>query len=80
MHKRWLSQLLDDSAFPLLVLALALSQVNLGSQKKSDFFDRGRHPPEPRLDDRLSKHVERYSSSNPSGSAWVAETPVSAKE
>jgi hypothetical protein len=80
MHKRWLSQLLDDSAFPLLVLALALSQIELGSRKKSGLLDRGRQPPELRLDDRLPKHVESYSAKKPSGSARVAVTPISAKE
>jgi hypothetical protein len=30
MDKRWLSELLDHSAFPLLVLALVVSQMSFG--------------------------------------------------
>jgi hypothetical protein len=38
--KRWLSQLLTDSAFPLLVLAIAVSQVKIGHHKKEALRDR----------------------------------------
>jgi hypothetical protein len=34
--KDWLSQLLADSAFPALVLAIAISQVRIGHQKTDD--------------------------------------------
>jgi hypothetical protein len=34
MDKRWLSQLLNDAAFPALALAVAVSQVKVGAHKK----------------------------------------------
>lgn len=34
MDKRWLSELLDHSAFPLLVLALAVSQMSFGRHQR----------------------------------------------
>ena len=36
MDKRWLSQLLNDAAFPSLALAVAVSQVKLGANKNSN--------------------------------------------
>jgi hypothetical protein len=74
MNKRWLSELLDDAAFPLLVLALAVSHVKLGSHKKSNLIQHGRPPAELRLDDRWQKSGGKYGSSNPT------ESPVSNKE
>jgi hypothetical protein len=69
MNKTWLSQLLDDSAFPLLVLALALSHIKLGSYKRSNFLHQGRQPAELRLDERLQTSSGNNRSSSPSPSA-----------
>ena len=77
MDKRWLSQLLDDSAFPLLVLSLAVTQIQLGSDKKANFLDRARHSAELRLDQRLQENTGEYKSSAPGESPQDAERPVS---
>jgi hypothetical protein len=79
MDKRWLSQLLDDSAFPLLVLALALTQIQLGPNKRANFLDRARHPAELRLNQRLHENTGEYKSSAPNESPQDAEKPVSNK-
>jgi hypothetical protein len=64
MNKIWLSQLLDDSAFPLLVLALAIGQINLGSYNRSNLLPKGKPSPELRLDDRVPKASGEYGLSN----------------
>ena len=80
MDKRWLSQLLDDSAFPLLVLALALTQIQLGPKKKANFLDRARQSAELRLDQRLPENTGQYKSSAPGESSQDAEKPASNKD
>jgi hypothetical protein len=74
VNKRWLSQLLNDSAFPMLMFALAVSEIRLGSYKKSDLLQQATQPAELRLDDRLPKTVGKHGSSN------AAESRVSNKE
>jgi hypothetical protein len=74
MNKLWLSELLNDAAFPLLVLALAVSQITLGSHKKPNLVHHSTQPAELRLDDRLPKTGGKYGSSN------ASESPVSNKE
>jgi hypothetical protein len=69
MNKAWLSQLLNHSAFPLLVLALALSQIKPISHKKSNPVRHGREPAELWLDDLLQKSSDKNGSINPSPSA-----------
>jgi hypothetical protein len=44
MDKRLLSQLLDDSAFPLLVLAMAVSQLKLGPLRRPHLRGKGPSP------------------------------------
>ena len=80
MDKRRLSQLLDDSAFPLLVLSLAVTQIQLGSNKKANFLDRVRHSAELRLDQRLQENTGEYKPSAPGKSPQGAERPVSNKD
>jgi hypothetical protein len=46
MDKRWLSQLLADSAFPLLVRAVGVSQIKIGHHKKDALRKRGRQSSE----------------------------------
>jgi hypothetical protein len=41
MDKRWLSRLLDESAFPVLALAVATSQIQIGHHKNDAVRDRG---------------------------------------
>ena len=80
MDKRWLSQLLDDSAFPLLVLALAVTQIQVGSNKKANFLDRARHSAELRSDQRLQENAVEYQSGAPGETPQDAERQVSNKD
>jgi hypothetical protein len=50
MDKRRLSQLLDDSAFPLLVLAMAVAQMSLEPNRR----------PVPRQDGQLSIEFQSH--------------------
>jgi hypothetical protein len=52
MDKRWLSQLLTDSAFPLLVLSLAVSQIELGPRRNANVLNRDRQSTELRANGR----------------------------
>jgi hypothetical protein len=81
MDKRWVSQLVTDSAFPMLVLALAVSQIKLGTNKNVNLPDYRRHPTEllP-SDDHLSRNFRIYGLPDPSKTAEVAERPTSIKE
>ena len=49
--KRWLSQLFADSAFPVLVLAVAVSQVKIGEHKKDALSQRDRQSSQVQVDD-----------------------------
>ena len=49
--KRWISQLLADAAFPVLILAVAVSQVNIGQHKKDALRQRDRQSSEVQVDD-----------------------------
>ena len=80
MNQRWLSQLLDDSAFPLLVLALAMTQIQLGSNKKANSLDRARQSAELRLDRRLQENTGEYKSSTPGEGPQDSGRPVSNKD
>ena len=80
MDQRWLSKLLDDSAFPLLVLALAVTQIQLGSNKKANFLDRAKQSAELRLDQRPQENTGEYKSSAPGESPHNAERPASNKD
>ena len=74
MNKSWLSQLLDDSAFPLLILALAVGQMKFGSHKRSNLLPEGGPSAELRLYDPLPKTGANYGLSN------ASKSPVSTKE
>ena len=79
MDKRWISQLLDDSAFPLLALAVAVSQVKVGAYKKSDLFHDENRPSEVQLDGGFQQNPGNHDST-PRRSPRVAERPVSNKD
>jgi hypothetical protein len=65
MDKRWLSQLCNDSAYPLLALALVVSQVNLGSDRKANLLGRERHPVELKFKERWQGNSGEHASSTP---------------
>jgi hypothetical protein len=79
MNKRWLSQLLNDSAFPVLALAVAVSQVDLESHKNHKLPPRGRQAAELRFDDPLKENSGKYGSSTTDNSP-VARRTMSNKE
>jgi hypothetical protein len=76
MDKPWLSRLLDDSAFPLLALAVAVSQVNLGADKKSNLLHYENRPSELQLDGRFQQNAGNPDTSMPSGSPRATERRV----
>jgi hypothetical protein len=59
MYKPWLSRLLDESAFPMLALAVAVSQVKLELHNKDAVHDRGQPASEVRSDDRFQPNAEK---------------------
>jgi hypothetical protein len=73
MNKRWLSQLLNDSAFPVLALAVAVSQVDLESHKNHKLLHRGRPAAELRFDDHSKEDSGKY------GSTATENSPVAAR-
>jgi len=80
MDKRWLSQLLNDSAFPLIVLAVAVSQVKIGHQEKSNGFQRETPPFAFQLDDRSQGNTEEDGSRSLTESPRVGKRPLSNKK
>ena len=80
MDKRWLSQLLDDSAFPILVLAVAVGQMKVGHHKKDALRHRGQQSIEFQLDSRFRQNAGKYGSHTPTASSPVAEGTGSTKE
>ncbi|MBV8100418.1 MAG: hypothetical protein JOZ31_14805 [Verrucomicrobia bacterium] len=78
MDKRWLSQVMTDSGFPLLVLALAMTQINLGPRRSANLLGHDRQKStEIRSNDRRPKEIGKYGSTSPSESPRVAERPFS---
>ena len=83
MDKHWLSQLLDDSAFPVLALAVAVSQMKVGHHKKDALHHGGRQTMELQRDDRFQQNTGKYGkygSPTPTGSSRVAESTGSNKD
>ena len=80
MDKHWLSQLLDDSAFPMLAFAVAVSQMKVGHHKMETLRHHGRQTMELQRDDRFQQNAGKYGSHTPTGSSPVAESTGSNKE
>lgn len=60
--KRWVSQLLSDSAFPALILAVAVSQVKIGQNKEDAPRQRGRQSSGVQVDNRFQLSAGKYGS------------------
>ena len=60
MYKHWLSRLLDDSAFPLIALAVATSQIHIGHHRKDAVPDQGRPAIGVQLDKRFQPDAGKY--------------------
>jgi hypothetical protein len=71
--KPWLSQLLADLAFPSLVLAVAVSQVNIGQHKNDALRQRGRQSSEVQLGGDFEQGAGKYRSRAGTESARVRE-------
>ena len=52
MDKRLLSQLLDGAAFPAIMLAIAVSQINVGSEERKSFRQGKKATAEQHMGDR----------------------------
>jgi hypothetical protein len=78
--KRWLSQLLGDLAFPVLLLAVAVSQVKIRHHKKDALRQRGRQSSEVQIGDDFQQSAGKYGSGAATESARVRERIGSDKE
>jgi hypothetical protein len=78
--KRWLSQVLADSAFPLLALAIAVSQVKLGHDKKDVLRQSGRQFSEVQLGDDSEQSASKDRSRAATENSRVREKTGSDKE
>jgi hypothetical protein len=56
----WLSQLLDDAAFPALLLAVAVSQVNIGHHDKDPLRQLRLQSNEVQLDNDFGQGADKY--------------------
>jgi hypothetical protein len=68
MYKRWLSQALEHAAFPLVVLAVALSQVKTNHHSELSLLQHGRESLELRQSDLAKRSLGEYPLSTPRGS------------
>ncbi len=80
MDERWLSQLLDHSAFPVLALAVAITQITVGHPKMEALRHHSRQTVELQRDDRFQQNSGKYGSHTQTGSSPVAESTESNKE
>lgn len=59
MYKRWLSRLLDESAFPVLALAVAVSQIQISHPANNTVHRRGQAAIELPAYDRFPTNAEK---------------------
>jgi hypothetical protein len=60
MYKRWLSQALEHAAFPLVVLAIAVGQVNTNHHSEPSLLRRAGELLEPRQSDLGKQSLREY--------------------
>jgi len=80
MNKSSLSQLLDGAAFPVIMLAVAVSQIKVGPNRKDTLRHGGRAAAELQLGDRVQQNAKEYGSYTPTWSPPVAEKSVADKK
>ena len=80
MYKRWLSQSLEHAAFPLVVLAVAVSQVKTNHHSELSRLQHGREPLELRQSDRATRSLGEYPLSTPRWSPPAVEKSPLNKE
>ena len=77
MDKQWLSRLLNDSAFPLLALAVAVSQVKVGAHEKPNLPYYENQPTDVQSGGRSQQNAGNHDASTLGRSPRGAERPVS---
>ena len=80
MDKRWLSQLLNDAAFPALALAVAVSQVKVGADKKPNLPYYENQPTDVQLGSRSQQSAGNHDASTLGRSPRGPERPVSKQD
>jgi hypothetical protein len=58
--RHWLSQLLDDAAFPALSLAVAVSQLNVGHHERNALRDLRLQSDEVRVDNNFIESADQH--------------------
>jgi hypothetical protein len=79
-NKRLLSRLLADAAFPVLVLAVAVSQVKIGHHKKDALRQHGRQSGEVQAENGFQRSGDKYGSRAATGNSPVEGRTGSDKE
>lgn len=77
MEKRWLSELLNDAAFPSLALAAAVSQIKVGANKNTDVSHYEARSVKVQVEGRFQQDAGRHEVSTPGRSRTGAERPGS---
>jgi hypothetical protein len=80
MNKSSLSQLLDGAAFPVIMLGVAVSQIQVGPNRKDALRHGGRVTAELQMGDRAQPNAEEHGSYNATSSPPVAEKSVANKK
>jgi hypothetical protein len=80
MDKSSLSQLLDGAAFPVIMLGVAVSQIQVGPNRKDALRHGGRVTAELQMGDRAQPNAEEHGSYNATWSPPVAEKSVANKK
>ena len=78
--KRLRSRLLADAAFPVLVLAVAVSQVKIGHHKNDALRQHGRQTSEVQAKNSFQQSGDKYGPRATTGSSPVEERTGSEKE
>jgi hypothetical protein len=68
-NRDWLSQLLDGAAFPALLLAVAVSQLNIGHREKDTLRQLRLQSNEVQLDNDFGQGADKY------GARTATESP-----
>ncbi|MGA8657741.1 MAG: hypothetical protein WB586_16470 [Chthoniobacterales bacterium] len=80
MNKSLVSQVLDGAAFPLIMLAVAVSQTKIGPYRKDTLRHGGRVAAELQMGDRVQQNAEQYGSSTPAWSPPATEKSLANKK
>jgi hypothetical protein len=80
MNKSSLSQLLDGAAFPVIMLAVAVSQIKVEPNRKDALRHGGRVTAELQMGDRGQQNAEKHGSYTATWSPPVAEKSLANKK